>query len=369
MKQVLLLLGMSLTYADWFGGDDHDMVPHTEDNDSTEVEDIVEQDVESVDGVVDLLGANTDENGCLTSAGFSWCESKGACIQIFVEGCDDDDNTNLEDFLNSILSPDDHIPDFDEGNLYESEDEETDLTDDETDLTPVVMIGSDRDDNDCIASAGYTWCEKKGECVRSWLLEGEWDDECTVEEMLLGGDQDENDCIASAGYTWCEKQEKCVKSWELEGDWDDECTIETTSDSFSGESTSYEDISSSEGSSEGSSSSSDSKAGASESTQDDLAKFFYNEDGTIKPWVFKVFLGLSITAAVLLVCLIRVRRLRKRRQRRRRRSAGVQMLASNTDNYERFNGDEDNFVFQETVAVKFTEKDEAPNRKEFTNLV
>jgi len=351
MKQVLLLLGMSLTYADLLGGESDDTVPQTEDDESS--------------GVVELLGGNRDEHDCLTSAGFTWCESKAECIQAFVEDCEDAETTNVDDFLNSILTPDKHIPNF------EAEATSTETEDNEDDVTPVVLIGGDRDDNDCIASAGYTWCEKRSECVRSWMLDGEWDDECTVEPTVVGDDQDENDCIASAGYTWCEKQSKCVRSWELQGEWDEECTTETTSDSSSGYMSSSEGSSdsissSSEGSSEGSS---DSQAGASESTQDDLAKFFYNEDGTIKPWVFKVFLGLSITAAVLLVCLIRVRRLRKRRRRRRRRSAGVQMLSSDRDNYARFNGDESNFVFQETVAVKTSGKDDVPNRKEFTNLV
>ncbi|RXJ71527.1 hypothetical protein CS022_20800 [Veronia nyctiphanis] len=32
------------------------------------------------------------------------------------------------------------------------------------------MPGSDRDEYGCIGSAGYTWCESKNECVRSWEL-------------------------------------------------------------------------------------------------------------------------------------------------------------------------------------------------------
>lgn len=32
------------------------------------------------------------------------------------------------------------------------------------------MVGSDRDAHDCIASAGYQWCERAKQCVRSWEL-------------------------------------------------------------------------------------------------------------------------------------------------------------------------------------------------------
>ncbi|MDP2951046.1 MAG: hypothetical protein Q8N55_01545, partial [bacterium] len=31
---------------------------------------------------------------------------------------------------------------------------------------------------------------------------------------LLGGDEDEHGCIGSAGYTWCEIKEKCLRTWE-----------------------------------------------------------------------------------------------------------------------------------------------------------
>ncbi|MFD2178007.1 hypothetical protein [Veronia pacifica] len=38
------------------------------------------------------------------------------------------------------------------------------------DNTGNTMPGSDRDKHGCIGSAGYSWCESKNECVRSWEL-------------------------------------------------------------------------------------------------------------------------------------------------------------------------------------------------------
>ena len=35
---------------------------------------------------------------------------------------------------------------------------------------------------------------------------------------IVGGDRDSHGCIPSAGYTWCEAKQKCIRSWE-EGDW------------------------------------------------------------------------------------------------------------------------------------------------------
>jgi len=303
MKQVLLVAGLYLSYAseNWFGGDDHDLVDHSEapeEEYSTAVTDEGDETEEAIFGNV------MDELSCLTTAGETWCEKLMKCLQLFEVACEDEttvtvdgveiDTSILDSILPAILGPEDHIPNMadEEGSLF----------------------GGDED---------YMSHEDGS--------------------VMLGGERDENGCLGSAGYTWCEKQNNCVRSWELDGEWEDECITGTTSSSdSSGES-------------------------PSESSEDDLEKFFYNEDGTIKPWVFKCFLGLAVTAAILLTCLIRVRRIRKRR-RRRRRSAGV-MLAENRDDYARFNSDENNFVFQETVAVKAVAKDAVPSRKEFINLV
>ena len=35
-----------------------------------------------------------------------------------------------------------------------------------------------------------------------------------VGEELLGGDKDEYGCIGSAGYTWCEAKQTCLRTWE-----------------------------------------------------------------------------------------------------------------------------------------------------------
>ncbi|RLE46581.1 hypothetical protein DRJ22_01575 [Candidatus Woesearchaeota archaeon] len=37
-----------------------------------------------------------------------------------------------------------------------------------------------------------------------------------VDAPIIGGDRDEHGCIASAGYTWCESKQKCLRLWEEE---------------------------------------------------------------------------------------------------------------------------------------------------------
>lgn len=47
-------------------------------------------------------------------------------------------------------------------------------------------------------------------------------DEGEVDEnALLGSDRDNNGCIASDGYGWCESKEKCLRIWE------EDCPLET----------------------------------------------------------------------------------------------------------------------------------------------
>merc|ERR1711920_781649 len=120
-----------------------------------------------------------------------------------------------------------------------------------------ALAGGDRDEHDCIPSAGYTWCAAMGSCIRLWEqnLTSEvsfkkrcstaaleltglrcncppsyaiWS--CSDEEYasikngtacayyrhaaLAGGDRDEHDCIPSAGYTWCAAMGSCIRPWE-----------------------------------------------------------------------------------------------------------------------------------------------------------
>merc|ERR1719453_1301997 len=36
------------------------------------------------------------------------------------------------------------------------------------------------------------------------------------ERPLLGGTRDENGCLGSAGYSWCEARGECIRHWEME---------------------------------------------------------------------------------------------------------------------------------------------------------
>jgi hypothetical protein len=36
----------------------------------------------------------------------------------------------------------------------------------------------------------------------------------TFTEQLVGGDRDDHGCIGSAGYSWCESKQKCLRTWE-----------------------------------------------------------------------------------------------------------------------------------------------------------
>lgn len=34
------------------------------------------------------------------------------------------------------------------------------------------------------------------------------------QQTVVGDDKDEHNCIGSAGYSWCEAKQKCIRSWE-----------------------------------------------------------------------------------------------------------------------------------------------------------
>lgn len=43
------------------------------------------------------IGGNQDDHGCLTSAGYSWCEDKQKCLRVFEEFCADESNKLASD--------------------------------------------------------------------------------------------------------------------------------------------------------------------------------------------------------------------------------------------------------------------------------
>ncbi len=62
------------------------------------------------------------------------------------------------------------------------------------------LLGGDRDEHGCIGSAGYAWCEAKGECLRPW--EDEWDESCGVvpgaNESLMNNEGEMMACTLEA---------------------------------------------------------------------------------------------------------------------------------------------------------------------------
>jgi len=190
------------------------------------------------------------------------------------------------------------------------------------------LAGGDMDENGCIGSAGYTWCETKSKCLRSW------EEDCETEnENLLGDDEDEFGCIGSAGFVWCEKLEDCLQPWEVDGDWDEVC----------------EDDDSSVGTT------------SSEDDEDDDYYYYYDRKAAVREWLIQFF----AVAGPLLVCvpLIALHSRRKRKREMQRRI----MLAvlSNKD----VNSSAVNYVEEETIAVKETRKTTGPNYDAFSNQV
>ena len=66
------------------------------------------------------------------------------------------------------------------------------------------LVGNDRDEHGCIGSAGYAWCEAKGECLRPW--EEEWDESCGTipsEEATTTSPTTEENVSCSAEVKMC----------------------------------------------------------------------------------------------------------------------------------------------------------------------
>jgi len=76
-----------------------------------------------------------------------------------------------------------------------------------------------------IAEVTNASCTKNSDCVtpNEYLMMSSCpytsaciDNKCNVvcPRPLVGNDRDEHGCIGSAGYTWCEEKQKCLRTWE-----------------------------------------------------------------------------------------------------------------------------------------------------------
>ncbi|MBN2330548.1 MAG: hypothetical protein JXC85_01925 [Candidatus Aenigmarchaeota archaeon] len=125
----------------------------------------------------------------------------------------------------------------------------------------------DTDEHGCILNEGYSWCEARQKCLRTWEQDclnldcdgcveycaglgylsgmcgmtseagdlyvekagcldclvadsgcseaGECNCYC-LNETVIGGDKDEHGCLIAAGYLWCESKRKCLREWDEE---------------------------------------------------------------------------------------------------------------------------------------------------------
>lgn len=89
----------------------------------------------------------------------------------------------------------------------------------------VQQIGGEKDEHGCLIPAGYSWCEEKQKCLRTW------EENCTE---LIGGQEDEHGCLIAAGYSWCDEKQKCIRPWEE--NCSDYTITETTNESCSNDS-------------------------------------------------------------------------------------------------------------------------------------
>ena len=65
-------------------------------------------------------------------------------------------------------------------------------------VTGPVMVGDHFDVNNCLTSAGYSWCESSSSCTRQWMIPCDINIECPKLTCTIycdhGREKDKNDC-------------------------------------------------------------------------------------------------------------------------------------------------------------------------------
>lgn len=144
------------------------------------------------------IGGEKDEHGCLIAAGYSWCEAKQKCLRPFEEECiKAEDTCNVNE--DCIPKPECH-PMSCINKKYES-----------NYVKPQICTMEYRQEaaynpEDCVCA--------NNKCINKNLNQ--------TGQKLIGGDKDEHGCLIAAGYSWCETKQKCLRTWE------EECPAEET---------------------------------------------------------------------------------------------------------------------------------------------
>ena len=73
--------------------------------------------LEKTGGFQETIGGQTDEKGCLTAAGYSWCEAKQKCLRVWEEKCQDSQE-NIDFTESGYLS--NHNPDAEPGSAQDN---------------------------------------------------------------------------------------------------------------------------------------------------------------------------------------------------------------------------------------------------------
>ncbi len=73
-----------------------------------------------------------------------------------------------------------------------------------------LLLGGNEDTWICVNNQ---WI-KHGNPSVPMPIEGCGEEIVSEEEQVIGGDRDENGCLVGAGYSWCEAKQKCLRTWE-----------------------------------------------------------------------------------------------------------------------------------------------------------
>lgn len=152
-----------------------------------------------------------DGFGCKTDDGELFCPSSNKCFVTFEEDCampDEDIVVTIEqNTITTVVG--DHGCIKSKGYSFCEALNRCTLSDGcpfNSNLTK-RFLGGDKDQHGCIKAAGYSFCVSLNTCVRPF------DTYCP---SALGGDKDGFGCISSAGYSFCAPMNKCIRPFETE---------------------------------------------------------------------------------------------------------------------------------------------------------
>ncbi len=161
-----------------------------------------------------LVGNDSDIHGCKASAGYTWCEVLQKCIRPWEENCTSSNQQNQTANQSLVAAARTYCGAENVANVF--------ICGEYIRVVSSLIGGGSKfyKDNQLVTQCPVVGPDSMSDQCKLLLLGNNCVEQEVICNQMPGSDRDAHGCIPSAGYSWCDAKQKCIRSWE------ENCTVQ-----------------------------------------------------------------------------------------------------------------------------------------------